>query len=836
MLQKEALQVARTHTLQIKCKYSDKNVMIPNILRFVCMLFQKRVHLHIIDIYNTQKLRRTIMNYTELAAEEDVFSQSVEEEVKQHNHEMNLAWQFIVNTNVSVFLTGKAGTGKTTFLRTLKERTPKRMVVLAPTGVAAINAQGQTIHSFFQLPFGPIIPNADGGVNFANGENLQSGNGGNSRASYFRMSKEKKNLIKTLDLLVIDEISMVRCDVLDAVDAELRKYRDRNKPFGGVQLLLIGDLQQLAPVAQEREWALLSPYYQTPYFFGSKALQQIQYVTIELKHIYRQQDEAFINILGKIRTNNIDDSVIRGLNARYVADFVPPQDEDWIRLTTHNRMAHSYNEQMLRDLTSSEMTFEAVIEKVFPETSYPADEVLILKAGAQVMFIKNDPNSAKEYYNGKIGVVKGIKWGDDDHQLIEVYCKEDRKTILVPPVTWENTKYVIDPLTKEIKEEVEGTFTQYPLRLAWAITVHKSQGLTFDHAVLDINDSFTHGQVYVALSRCRTLEGMVLSRPISITSVITDAAVNAYIDRELKEAEEAEGKLPMMKFQYSLSLLNELFTFVAMASDLKYVNRVVAEHLYASYPDLLALLNGTYPKVENELVNVAARFANQYQQLMGSNANIADNAPLQQRLHAASEYFFNKIHELFDPIIANSVIKIGNKQVCTQYNNAIDALTLSYKIKVGTFARLISEDFSIHNYLNAKAKAVFDEIVIKKDGVELQETVTKKSKKGRDDKPKKAKVDTKAETFRMYKDGMTIKEIATARSLTAGTVETHLAHFVSTGELDINDFVSTSHQVIIRGILKSLQRAHTLSDVKNLLPADYTYAEIKMVMAIMETE
>ncbi|MDE6000508.1 MAG: AAA family ATPase, partial [Bacteroidaceae bacterium] len=269
---------------------------------------------------------------------EDVFSSQVAENGSVQNHEMDLAWKFVTSTNVSVFLTGKAGTGKTTFLRTLRERTPKRMVVLAPTGVAAINAQGQTIHSFFQLSFGPIVP----GMTFKD------------KQTYYRMSKDKKNLIRTLDLLVIDEISMVRCDVLDAVDQELRKYRDKSKPFGGVQLLLIGDLQQLAPVAQEREWALLAPYYDTPYFFGSKALRQTAYVTIELKHIYRQQDETFINILGKIRSHQVDNAVLQRLNARYVPAFAPPKEEDWIRLTTHNRMAQTYNEQQLAALTTRE--------------------------------------------------------------------------------------------------------------------------------------------------------------------------------------------------------------------------------------------------------------------------------------------------------------------------------------------------------------------------------------------------------------------------------------------------------------------------------------------------
>ncbi len=284
-----------------------------------------------------------MMDNTELASEDLYTGQVLEADGKTevHNHEMNLAWQFIANTDISVFLTGKAGTGKTTFLKTLRERTPKRMVVLAPTGVAAINAQGQTIHSFFQLALGPNIPAKES----------------TERKSYYKISKDKKNIIKTLDLLVIDEISMVRCDLLDAVDAELRKYKDRTKPFGGVQLLLIGDLLQLAPVAKDSEWKLLSPYYSTPYFFGSKALQQTPYVTIELKHIYRQQDDTFINILGKIRNNQLDDASARILNIRYIRDFKAPEGEEWIRLTTHNNMARMYNYQCLDRLTSRMVTF-----------------------------------------------------------------------------------------------------------------------------------------------------------------------------------------------------------------------------------------------------------------------------------------------------------------------------------------------------------------------------------------------------------------------------------------------------------------------------------------------
>lgn len=729
------------------------------------------------------------------------------------NEEMNLAWRFISETSTSVFLTGKAGTGKTTFLRKLRELTPKRLVVLAPTGVAAINAQGQTIHSFFQLPFGPIVPGAST----------------TERNKHYKMSQDKKNLIRTLDLLVIDEISMVRCDVLDAIDTELRKYRDRSKPFGGVQLLLIGDLQQLPPVTKESEWGLLSPYYTTPYFFGSKALAQLNYVTIELRHIYRQQDLAFIELLAKIRDNQVDAATLERLNARYQPAFEPPADEDWIRLTTHNRMAQDFNAQKLEQIPSRPYSFRATIHKNFPETNYPADEVLTLKVGAQVMFIKNDPTSAHEYYNGKIGIVREIR-----DEGIAVYCKEDGCEVVVPQLTWENTKYSIDPQTKDIREEVEGTFTQYPLRLAWAITVHKSQGLTFDHAVLDINDSFAHGQVYVALSRCRTLEGLVLSRPLAPYSVINDQSVSQYMEGVLSVARQSVEQLPQMRFNYYHQLLSELFDYRPVQQAYEYLIRVVDEHLYNQQASYLALMKAALEPFREHLLNIGLRFQPQYRQLMLQSPHFAANAALQERIQAASRYFLQKLHEIFDPVLARSTFQIDNKAVSTQYNNALETFLLNFKLKAGVYRRLEGQPFTVANYLNFKAYSVLDSVEVTKT---ITKTITKtktnaetKASAAEPAKPKVKKGDSMRKSLQLYRSGMTIPEIAEERGLAESTIASHLASFVPTGEVQLSELVSDAHRAQIEAAISQFSGSYTASDVRALLPEEITYTEIKLVM------
>lgn len=613
----------------------------------------------------------------------------------EHNNEMNLAWQFVEGTDVSVFLTGRAGTGKTTFLRRIRELAPKRMVVVAPTGVAAINAGGSTIHSFFQLSPGIHLP----------GMVTESG-----KSRFFQMSKEKKNILRTLDLLVIDEISMVRCDLLDAIDGVLRKYKDRNRPFGGVQLLLIGDLQQLAPVASDEEWRLLEPHYDTPYFFSSRALQQIQYVTIELQRIYRQSDSRFVELLGKIRENRIDQEVADQLNARYVPGFVPRDGEGWIRLTTHNYMSQRYNEQRLAVLPGELRFFDAEVKDNFPETSFPAERQLGLKVGAQVMFLKNDPTSSHLYYNGKIGVVTDLA-----HGFIKVLCQGEERPIEVPRLTWENTRYVIDEETKEIREEVEGTFTQYPLRLAWAITVHKSQGLTFDHAVLDINDAFAHGQVYVALSRCRTLEGLVLSRPLQVASLLKDEQVDAFIQKELEAAQHTRGKLDEMRYAYFCTLMDELFNMNRLASDFNYFLRVVDEHLYHQQPEYLVLLKESRTRMAGEVLAVTEKFRTQYAGILqhlrqGSTPQAyASDTLLQERAKAAASYFAEHLQALFVPVFNKGKFTIGNQQVKKQYGNALEALTLSYRTKTATLQQCAAEGFTVKGYLRSKATALVEE-------------------------------------------------------------------------------------------------------------------------------
>lgn len=600
------------------------------------------------------------------------------------NEQLELAWQFVERTGVNVFLTGKAGTGKTTFLRRLKERSPKRMIVVAPTGVAAINAGGVTIHSFFQFPLAPYVP----------------GSSFNTKDERFRFSKEKKRIIRTLDLLVIDEISMVRADLLDQIDAVLRLHKDRNRPFGGVQLLMIGDLSQLAPVARESDWTLLREYYTTPYFFGSKALQQTKHVTIELQHVYRQTDTTFVDILNEVRENRLTANGLAMLNSRYCKEEKVLNSEGVIRLTTHNLTANNYNEQRMDSLKGKRYTYEAEITGTFPESSYPAEKTLELKNGCQVMFLKNDTQGAR-YYNGKLGIITSL---DDEH--IKVRGLDDDTEVEVTPDVWTNARYVIDKESKEIREEIDGEFRQYPLRLAWAITVHKSQGLTFDRAVIDVNAAFAAGQVYVALSRLRSLEGLLLTAPLSPAAVKTDVAVTQYMNTELEQAQHTATHLNDFERSYYLEMLSELFSFKSLGADMQRILRLLTEHFYKIYPTLLDNYKEKDSQFAREIGGVAATFNTQYTQLVNQSGDYAKDKLLAERISKGATYFANKLDEIVKPLIESTQIDSDNKDTKEKTDEAVYNLQQSFALKRYLLGRIIEKGFNVSAYLKDKAIGV----------------------------------------------------------------------------------------------------------------------------------
>lgn len=604
-----------------------------------------------------------------------------------NNQQLDLAYNYAQYTQRNIFLTGKAGTGKTTFLRHLQQTSHKRMIVVAPTGVAAINAGGVTIHSFFQIAPGLFLP----------GTNINR-----DQKSKYGFSKHKINILRTLDLLVIDEISMVRCDLLDAIDAVLRRYQDRYKPFGGVQLLLIGDLQQLAPVATSEEWALLQQHgYTTPYFFGSQALRQTNYTTIELKHVYRQADETFINLLNCIRENRLDQATLALLNSRYKPNFKPKDNDRYITLTTHNYQAQEINQEHMQMLTTEPVVFQAKIQGEFPEMSYPTDLALTLKIGAQVMFCKNDSSVEKEYYNGKIGRITQIANGD-----VWVECiAEDGFTqdIRVSPQEWENTKYETNAETGEITEKVIGRFTQIPLRTAWAITIHKSQGLTFDRCIINAGHAFSAGQVYVALSRCRTLEGLVLSTPITSHAIMSDPDVIGY-NKFVEQNQPDDHQLAHDRLSCIGQTLCNIFDYRPLLTQFRYIVRLAEEHLPRVHKTYVSALKETCYKAEAELEEVGARFQKQIASMIFQAATYDDNEMLKERFRKGNSYFLVKTTELFDDIVSKGLPVIENQRVKEQLEREFDSFKQDYRIKTLILIRT-SKGFTMDGYWNAKASA-----------------------------------------------------------------------------------------------------------------------------------
>ena len=656
------------------------------------------------------------------------------------NDELRIAWDFVEHTGRSIFLTGKAGTGKTTFLKTVVEQSKKRTIVVAPTGVAAINAGGMTIHSFFQLPFTPYVPNA-------------------RIKSKFDFGKEKRRIIASLDLLIIDEISMVRSDLLDAIDSVLRRYRDHYKPFGGVQLLMIGDLQQLTPVVTPEDEALLKPYYDTPYFFGSKALQQIEYVTILLSQVFRQEDAAFLDVLNHIREANPTTDDIATLNQRCQPAFIPQQGEGYIRLTTHNYLADNYNENELKKLPGHSYTFQAQIEGNFPEYSYPTSEVLTLKEGAQVMFVKNDPTGEHRYFNGRIGEIVEIS-----ESRVCVLCAGDAE--------------------------------------------------------------FAPGQVYVALSRCKTLEGMVLSAPIEARAIISDKRVEDYIGHQEEEAQKSISQLPQLKEDYYRFLLLELFDFHDIFYKEEHLLRLMTEFFYHAFTDATELHKRVLSNFSTQTMSVSEKWLQKIRQSSMEQLHTED---FQERVKRSAEWFESSIHEVF----ANSIdlaaqIKSNNKQAMSRFPEALADVRQAVFSRRFLLSKIAEQGFSIPIYLHEKQYSLLDAI---------DEQQIKKSKRTKKEKPKKEpKEKTWNITFYLYKQGMSPDEIAKNRGLTVATIIGHLARFIPTGEITLSELVPPEHQTAILKVIQTIGKGESKTVIKSLCPPEVTYQEIELVLNAQSLE
>lgn len=810
----------------------------------------------------------------------------------KNNPQLKLAYDFLQYTNQNVFLTGKAGSGKTTFLKNLKKNSPKRTIIVAPTGVAAINAGGVTIHSFFQLSFGPQIPDGQYGMQ---GADESSGNSFRAK----RFSKKKINIIRSLDLLIIDEISMVRADMLDAIDAVLRRYRHRHKPFGGAQLLMIGDLQQLSPVVKEDEWNILKKYYNTFYFFSSRALKQSRFTGIELKYIYRQSDQIFIDLLNKVRENILDESTVKVLNGRYVKDFNPKDEEGYIMLTTHNYQSQRVNASRLNRLTTKMHSFECRVKGEFPEHSYPADQLFQLKVGSQVMFLKNDSTGEQRYFNGKIGKVVNI---NDD--TIEVQCKNETDVIKVERDVWENTKYALNDQTSEIEEDIVGQFVQFPLKLAWAITIHKSQGLTFDKAIIDAQQSFAHGQVYVALSRCRSLEGLVLSSPLNTESVINDKTVVDFTC-DVEKNEPGEQELTQARKEYEKQLIAELFDFKTLTGHIKYFLRIWSENEAVIMGNMRDVLVKVLSPINTEMVDVAEKFYSQVSIIVNQYGYAEENGKLNERIQKAVGYFQGKIQEHIDLPLENANFRTDNKDIRKRLGDVYSRIESELEIKKACF-EAVKDGFSIQSYLKARAeaaiekptkttrrKAVFadvenpefykvltewraakseetgmDESKILRHqvmaGISSQLPVTAKnlkSVKGMGGKKMQqfgpdilslilrykadrgeaiptnaareveyAGLDTKEISLKMFGENQLVGDVAKRRGLAMSTIESHLAHFIALGELSVFDVVDKIKYQKIEQLVKA-NPDMPASEIRDKLGNSVSYGEIKMVVA-----
>lgn len=823
------------------------------------------------------------------------------------NELFELAVDLVQQSNRNIFLTGKAGTGKTTFLKYIREHCAKQLVVLAPTGVAAINAGGATIHSFFQLPLSPFLPNAKG-TGFSNPE--QKTLNRHSLISHLRYNEEKRKQLIQLELLIIDEISMVRCDLLDAIDTILRYYRRRpTEQFGGVQLLFIGDLFQLPPVVKEQEWQLLTEYYDSHYFFSSQVLKEHSPLYIEFEKIYRQSDETFIRILNQVRINVLDEDGMKILESRFNPTFRRSKDDGYIILTTHNEQARNINLAALNNLAGKQMQYEAEITGSFPENAYPADEFLFLKIGAQVMFIKNDAaDRGKRYFNGKIGIVKDL----EDDKII-VVCKDEEAEIEVTKDEWENIRYSIDKTSQSLKSETLGTFKQFPLRLAWAITIHKSQGLTFEKAIIDAGEAFASGQVYVALSRCTGLEGLILKSRIRTNSLSSDPAILAF-SKNISSSQNIKDELEQAKRNYQLQILLETFNFNKAIHRCQELKSYLVENNSSFNIDTLDWLEQLSNRLSSNQVT-AEKFHTWLKTEFETPLPPENNKALTERTIKAAHHFLAEINSLLN-LLQQSPAHTDSKLHAKEYNETVKEIfanlsSTQYLLQNfgGNFnpilwqqqkKKFVLPSFNVNAYSGSTQKTIssahpelylqlkklrdeicavknvpvylvlstksleemacylphtlqelkkisgFGEVKIKQYGqpfldivlnycaeenlVSLIHEKNLKQEKKPKQKKKEQKENTYEKTFLLFKEGKTIAEIAKERNFVITTIEGHLSKYIRDGEIDVSVFVSPEKIELINAAIKDTD-VGSLIVIKQKLPNDISYGEIKMVLA-----
>ncbi len=758
-----------------------------------------------------------------------------------------LAAKFINHTGQNVFLTGKAGTGKTTFLRSIVQNTHKRCVVAAPTGIAAINAGGVTLHSLFQLPFGSFIP-----------ENIPQPqlhyskvNTPHSLVREVKLTTQKRGLLRELELLIIDEVSMLRADLLDAIDVLLRSVRrNQSAPFGGVQILFIGDLLQLPPVVKEEEWNLLRNYYPSAFFFDAKVLRQNRPHYIELEKIYRQDDAIFIGLLNNLRTNKTTTSDIDRLNSYYKPGFKPAMDENYITITTHNAKADRINREYLTNLKTQSFFYKAKVEGEFNESAYPLEQTCELKVGAQVMFVKNDPSGAQQFFNGKIGVVKSLS-----DKEIQVEFNDYSKPVTVEMYTWENVKYIFNETLNEIEEKVVGTFSHYPLKLAWAITVHKSQGLTFDRAIVDIGEVFAPGQAYVALSRLRSLNGLILNSRVNYQGIDVDGNVTGYANSK-SSTEELNRRVEIDQETYLFDLLNAAFDFSGLRGKFDDHSHSYSEEKTKSlkHPHTKWAL-GLVQTVNNIKMH-ADKFLNQVRLILSQQDK--DYTMLEERVNAAKNYFA--------PIVADLSNKVCDKIIEVKTEKRVKAfITELLELEASVYGKLqqleksvlflhaiknkkeiTKEDLKKLNDKEARKEKLQSLLYVEQSSeYEGEEIVREHKSRGKKKRSKKSdfgynpedeiadkeiKIASKELSYNMFLEGKDVEEIALERKLSITTIEGHLATYIATGKLTSDRFVDIVKSEIIIGIAKEL-KTYKLAEIKAALSDDFSYSEIRFALA-----